>query len=137
MDIFHSWCCTMMLGHFHCLSNCITYHVGFASHLWLNITTESRKASVDVFLKAAGYLDCAIRNVLPQILPELRFTYLEVLLITKFISNNSLLISFSSLASFSLGSVSLGFNSLSVMITLIILNLIIFQCHTGKTFHWT
>jgi hypothetical protein len=35
--------------------------------------TESRRATVDVFLKAAGYLDCAIRHVLPQIPPELRF----------------------------------------------------------------
>ncbi|XP_058097802.1 uncharacterized protein LOC131242875 isoform X3 [Magnolia sinica] len=33
---------------------------------------ESRRNSVDIFLKAAGYLDCAIRHVLPQIPPDLR-----------------------------------------------------------------
>ncbi|WOL09827.1 hypothetical protein Cni_G18580 [Canna indica] len=33
---------------------------------------ESRRSSIDVLLKAAGYLDCAIRHVLPQIPPELR-----------------------------------------------------------------
>ncbi|XP_077247176.1 uncharacterized protein LOC143886892 [Tasmannia lanceolata] len=36
------------------------------------VSEESRKTSVDIFLKAAGYLDCAIRHVLPQIPPELR-----------------------------------------------------------------
>ncbi|KAM7267319.1 hypothetical protein ACFE04_009485 [Oxalis oulophora] len=34
--------------------------------------TESRRASIDIFLKAAGYLDCAIRHVLPQFPAELR-----------------------------------------------------------------
>ncbi|XP_057736124.1 uncharacterized protein LOC130951486 isoform X1 [Arachis stenosperma] len=33
---------------------------------------ESRRASVDIFLKAAGYLDCAVRHVLPQLPAELR-----------------------------------------------------------------
>ncbi|KAK6921335.1 hypothetical protein RJ641_015013 [Dillenia turbinata] len=33
---------------------------------------ESRRASVDVFLKAAGFLDCAVRHVLPQLPSELR-----------------------------------------------------------------
>ncbi|XP_039138692.1 uncharacterized protein LOC120276017 [Dioscorea cayenensis subsp. rotundata] len=33
---------------------------------------EGKRASVDIFLKAAGYLDCAIRHVLPQIPPETR-----------------------------------------------------------------
>ncbi|RYQ91477.1 hypothetical protein Ahy_B09g097373 isoform D [Arachis hypogaea] len=33
---------------------------------------ESRRASVDIFLKAAGYLDCAVRHVLPQLPTELR-----------------------------------------------------------------
>ncbi|PAN39213.1 hypothetical protein PAHAL_7G228200 [Panicum hallii] len=36
------------------------------------VSEESRRATVDVFLKAAGYLDCAIRHVIPQIPPELR-----------------------------------------------------------------
>ncbi|KAK8449231.1 hypothetical protein SEVIR_7G184600v4 [Setaria viridis] len=36
------------------------------------VSEESRRVTVDVFLKAAGYLDCAIRHVLPQIPPELR-----------------------------------------------------------------
>ncbi|KAL0335852.1 UNVERIFIED_CONTAM: hypothetical protein Sradi_4797100 [Sesamum radiatum] len=35
-------------------------------------STESRRSSVDVFLKAAGYLDCAVRHVLPQLPDELR-----------------------------------------------------------------
>lgn len=34
---------------------------------------ENRRGSVDIFLKAAGYLDCAIRHVLPQLSSELRF----------------------------------------------------------------
>lgn len=34
---------------------------------------ESRRASVDIFLKAAGYLDCAVTHVLPQIPTEIRF----------------------------------------------------------------
>lgn len=37
------------------------------------LLTENRRASVDVFLKAAGYLDCAVRHVLPQLPAELRF----------------------------------------------------------------
>jgi len=36
------------------------------------VSEESRRATVDVFLKAAGYLACAIRHVIPQIPPELR-----------------------------------------------------------------
>ncbi|XP_058097801.1 uncharacterized protein LOC131242875 isoform X2 [Magnolia sinica] len=36
------------------------------------VSEESRRNSVDIFLKAAGYLDCAIRHVLPQIPPDLR-----------------------------------------------------------------
>ncbi|KAJ1271957.1 hypothetical protein BS78_06G166200 [Paspalum vaginatum] len=36
------------------------------------VSEESRRATVDVFLKAAGYLDCAIRHVLPRIPLELR-----------------------------------------------------------------
>ncbi|OVA10736.1 BRO1 domain [Macleaya cordata] len=33
---------------------------------------ESRRMSIDVFLRAAGYLDCALRHVFPQLPPELR-----------------------------------------------------------------
>ncbi|RWW03255.1 hypothetical protein GW17_00033600 [Ensete ventricosum] len=33
---------------------------------------ESRRTSIDKFLKAAGYLDCAIRHVLPRLPPDLR-----------------------------------------------------------------
>lgn len=36
------------------------------------VSEESRRATVDVFLKAAGYLDCAFHQVLPQIPPEKR-----------------------------------------------------------------
>ncbi|XP_030938529.1 uncharacterized protein LOC115963600 [Quercus lobata] len=36
------------------------------------VSEESRRASVDIFLKAAGYLDCAVRHVLPQLSAELR-----------------------------------------------------------------
>ncbi|KAL8171059.1 hypothetical protein V2J09_022863 [Rumex salicifolius] len=36
------------------------------------VSDESRKASVDLFLKAAGYLDCAVRHVLPQMSNEVR-----------------------------------------------------------------
>ncbi|GAA0184798.1 hypothetical protein LIER_32086 [Lithospermum erythrorhizon] len=36
------------------------------------ISEENRKSSVDVFLKAAGYLDCAVRQVLPKFPTELR-----------------------------------------------------------------
>lgn len=36
------------------------------------VSEESRRASIDVFLKAAGYLDFAIQHVLPQFPPELR-----------------------------------------------------------------
>ncbi|XP_057514200.1 uncharacterized protein LOC130795970 isoform X1 [Actinidia eriantha] len=33
---------------------------------------ESRRTSIDIFLKAAGYLDCAVRQVLPLLPAELR-----------------------------------------------------------------
>nr|ACG41117.1 hypothetical protein [Zea mays] len=36
------------------------------------VSEESRRATVDVFLKAAGYLDCAVRHVLPKMPLELR-----------------------------------------------------------------
>ncbi|XP_074294534.1 uncharacterized protein LOC141622395 isoform X2 [Silene latifolia] len=36
------------------------------------VTDESRRASVDIFLKAAGYLDCAIRHVFPHLSVEIR-----------------------------------------------------------------
>ncbi|KAI8542602.1 hypothetical protein RHMOL_Rhmol08G0150300 [Rhododendron molle] len=36
------------------------------------ISEESRRTSIDVLLKAAGYLDCAVRQVLPLLPTELR-----------------------------------------------------------------
>ncbi|XP_057424528.1 uncharacterized protein LOC130718085 [Lotus japonicus] len=36
------------------------------------VTEENRRASVDIFLKSAGYLDCAVKHVLPQLPEELR-----------------------------------------------------------------
>uniref|UniRef100_A0A0D6QU61 BRO1 domain-containing protein n=1 Tax=Araucaria cunninghamii TaxID=56994 RepID=A0A0D6QU61_ARACU len=33
------------------------------------VTEENKKAAIDIFLKAAGYLDCAVRRIFPQI-PE-------------------------------------------------------------------
>ncbi|KAL3642249.1 hypothetical protein CASFOL_013064 [Castilleja foliolosa] len=36
------------------------------------VSEESRRSSIDIFLKAAGYLDCAVRHVLPQLPNELR-----------------------------------------------------------------
>ncbi|XP_042375414.1 uncharacterized protein LOC121969394 isoform X1 [Zingiber officinale] len=38
----------------------------------LKISEESRRTAIDLFLKAAGYLDCAIQHVLPQLPPDLR-----------------------------------------------------------------
>ncbi|VVA95147.1 unnamed protein product [Arabis nemorensis] len=36
------------------------------------VSEENRRASIDIFLKAAGYLDCAVKHVLPQFSAELR-----------------------------------------------------------------
>ncbi|KAL5545241.1 hypothetical protein UlMin_009025, partial [Ulmus minor] len=36
------------------------------------VSEENRRASIDILLKAAGYLDCAVRHVLPQLPSELR-----------------------------------------------------------------
>lgn len=36
------------------------------------VSEENRRSSVDIFLKAAGYLDCAVRHVLPHLPNELR-----------------------------------------------------------------
>ncbi|KAK3225891.1 hypothetical protein Dsin_005753 [Dipteronia sinensis] len=36
------------------------------------VSEESRRASIDIFLKAAGFLDCAVRHVLPQLTGEQR-----------------------------------------------------------------
>ncbi|XP_057480241.1 uncharacterized protein LOC130767414 [Actinidia eriantha] len=36
------------------------------------VSEESRRTSIDIFLKAAGYLDCAVRQVLPLLPAELR-----------------------------------------------------------------
>lgn len=38
-----------------------------------NFVAEDKRTSIDIFLKAAGYLDCAIHHVLPEIPPETRF----------------------------------------------------------------
>lgn len=39
----------------------------------VSLSIENRRASIDVFLKAAGYLECAVKNVLPQFSAEQRF----------------------------------------------------------------
>ncbi|CAA6655720.1 unnamed protein product [Spirodela intermedia] len=36
------------------------------------VSEENKRSSIDVFLKAAGYVDCAVRDVLPQIPLQLR-----------------------------------------------------------------
>lgn len=36
------------------------------------VSEENKRASVEIFLKAAGYLECAIQHVLPRISPEKR-----------------------------------------------------------------
>lgn len=36
------------------------------------VSEESRRTSIDIFLKAAGYLDCAVRQVLPLVPAECR-----------------------------------------------------------------
>ncbi|CAN6463337.1 unnamed protein product [Victoria cruziana] len=36
------------------------------------ISEESKRISVDIFLKAAGYLDCACQNVIPRLPPDVR-----------------------------------------------------------------
>ncbi|KAJ4974261.1 hypothetical protein NE237_007435 [Protea cynaroides] len=36
------------------------------------VSEESRRTSIDIFLKAAGYLECAVRYVIPQLPSELR-----------------------------------------------------------------
>nr|XP_029116069.1 uncharacterized protein LOC105058978 isoform X4 [Elaeis guineensis] len=38
----------------------------------LKVSEEDQRTTIDIFLKAAGYLDCAIQHVLPQIPPETR-----------------------------------------------------------------
>lgn len=45
---------------------------GSADGCQAKVSEESKKASIDIFLKAAGYLDCAVRHVLPQLPAELR-----------------------------------------------------------------
>ncbi|KAF1886270.1 hypothetical protein Lal_00045500 [Lupinus albus] len=57
--------------------SCIVAHPNLRSSYYEILTiwsslTESRRNSVDIFLKAAGYLDCAVRHVLPQLPLELR-----------------------------------------------------------------
>ncbi|KAF5803642.1 putative BRO1 domain-containing protein BROX [Helianthus annuus] len=36
------------------------------------VSEESRRSAIDVLLKAAGYLDCAVKHILPQLSPEHR-----------------------------------------------------------------
>ncbi|KAI3797671.1 hypothetical protein L1987_32932 [Smallanthus sonchifolius] len=36
------------------------------------VSEESRRSAIDILLKGAGYLDCAVRHVLPQLPPEHR-----------------------------------------------------------------
>lgn len=36
------------------------------------VTEENKKAAINIFLKAAGYLDCAVRSVLPQMREEVK-----------------------------------------------------------------
>jgi hypothetical protein len=48
--------------------------ISFAFILGVCRTIGSRKNSIDIFLKASGYLDCAIRHVLPQIGNDMRFS---------------------------------------------------------------
>ncbi|KAF7134854.1 hypothetical protein RHSIM_Rhsim08G0125200 [Rhododendron simsii] len=54
------------------------------------ISEESRRTSIDVLLKAAGYLDCAVRQVLPLLPAELRSAYEGIVL--KLISRYRILI---------------------------------------------
>ncbi|EEE58097.1 hypothetical protein OsJ_08970 [Oryza sativa Japonica Group] len=42
------------------------------------VSEENKRASVEIFLKAAGYLECAIQHVLPKISPEKRWKGLPV-----------------------------------------------------------
>lgn len=51
--------------------------LGCASHGFFCFFTESRRASIDIFIKAAGYLDCAVRHVHPQLPTELKFVSTE------------------------------------------------------------
>ncbi|KAI7750237.1 hypothetical protein M8C21_014672 [Ambrosia artemisiifolia] len=36
------------------------------------VSEESRRSAIDILLKAAGYLDCAVKHILPQLSPEHR-----------------------------------------------------------------
>lgn len=42
-------------------------------YMLMGTVSESRRASVDIFLKAAGYLDFAVQHVLPHFPTQLRF----------------------------------------------------------------
>lgn len=45
--------------------------------MFLISVSDCRRESIDIFLKAAGYLDFAVNSVLPKLPPELRFaTYI-------------------------------------------------------------
>lgn len=57
-----------------CFSAVISFnHVTDSLPTFLPMEVEHRRGSIDIFLKAAGYLDCAVRYVLPQLPSELRF----------------------------------------------------------------
>lgn len=67
------------------LCDSMNFLEGDSCMLWISLlillwcvpfSTESRRSSVDIFLKAAGYLDCAVRHVLPQLPSELRYLYI-------------------------------------------------------------
>jgi hypothetical protein len=53
------------------------------------ISEENRRASIDIFLKAAGYLDCAVKHVLPHFSTEQRFIYDSFLMSTIAVFNSS------------------------------------------------
>ncbi|KAF8768834.1 hypothetical protein HU200_007397 [Digitaria exilis] len=53
-------------------ANTLLHPRSYADGQGPRVSEESRQATVDLFLKAAGYLDCAIHHVLTQIPPERR-----------------------------------------------------------------
>ncbi|PKA56022.1 hypothetical protein AXF42_Ash014695 [Apostasia shenzhenica] len=53
-------------------ANCLLLHRTSGDDYQPSVSEESRRRSIDVLMKAAGYLDCAIHHVLPQISIEIR-----------------------------------------------------------------
>lgn len=82
--------CNIIVERVVAFAQCVSYllhHRGLFSFLFTNFNfsffvTESRRASIDVFLKAAGYLDCAVRHVLPHLSAELRFILMKTYMVT-------------------------------------------------------